>query len=67
MITFCNYHPLLSIFMHDYNFVNFSNLTMDADVSQARRLSSLNVQFSFYYYWISVNDKLYVLYFYHLS
>ena len=67
MITFYNYHPLLSIFMYDDNFVNLSNLAMDVDVSQARRLCSLNVQFSFYYYWISMNDKLYVLYFYHLS
>ena len=53
--------------MYDYNFMNFSNLTMDVDVSQARRLCPLNVQFSFYYYWISMNDKIYVLYFYHLS
>ena len=33
MITFYNYHPLLSIFMYDDNFVNLSNLAMDVDVS----------------------------------
>ena len=50
MITLCNYHPLLFIFIYDYNSVNFSNLTMPVDVFQARRLSPLNVQSSFYYY-----------------
>ena len=36
MITLCNYRPLLSIFMYDYNSVNFINMTMDVDVSRKR-------------------------------